>query len=119
MEGMNKKVFKVSIFETLEREIEVLADNEDQAFNIADRLYSEEKVVLNADDFKGFEIYAKESDNQKLASAIRTLQANDSNGSWEEVESKLELIKTLETALEEGRDKEIEEFYKDILKGVE
>lgn len=116
---MSKKVFKVSIFETLEREIEVLADSEDQAFNIADRLYSEEKVVLDADDFKGFEIYTKQSDNQKLASAIRTLQANDPNGSWEEVESKLELIETLETALEEGRDKEIEEFYKDILEGVE
>ena len=107
---MNKKVFKVSIVS----EIEVVAGSEDQAFNIANRLYKERKL-----DVKGYAMHTKEAEDQRLASAIKTLQANDSNGSWEEVESKLELVETLETAIEEGRDKEIEEFYKDILKGVE
>jgi len=115
-----KKEFTVSIYETLKRDITVMAETEDKARDIVDKLYSDQEIVLSGDDFIEFEMYESFDEHLRpVEKAILLLQQNDPNGSWEEIETKDELVETLQTALEEGRDKEIEEFYKDILAGLD
>lgn len=115
---MSKKEFKVVIIETLQRDITVIAEDGDSAREIVDGLYSMGAIVLGGDDFVEFEMYETEEKEKPVERAIQLLMQNDPNGSWEEIETKDELVKTLQTALEEGRDKEIEEFYNDLLSGL-
>jgi hypothetical protein len=56
---MEKKKYEVYIEETLRKTIVVEAENEDEAFQIADELYHEEDVVLTADDFAEYNIYVE------------------------------------------------------------
>ncbi len=52
-----KKKFQVSIEETLRKTIFVDAENEAEAWDIADELYNEEKVVLTPEDFVEYNVY--------------------------------------------------------------
>lgn len=52
-----KKKFQVSIEETLRKTIFVNAENEAEAWDIADELYEEEKVVLTPEDFVEYNVY--------------------------------------------------------------
>lgn len=52
-----KKKFQISIEETLRKTIFVNAENEAEAWDIADELYNEEKVVLTPEDFVEHNIY--------------------------------------------------------------
>lgn len=115
---MEKKEFKVIIIETLQRDITVMAEDEGSARDIVDGLYSNGDIVLGGDDFVEFEMYETEEDKKPMERAIRLLMQNDPNGSWDEIKTKDELVETLQTALEEGRDKEIEDFYNDLLCGL-
>ena len=51
-----KKKFQVSIEETLRKTIFVDAENEAEAWDIADELYNEEKVVLTPEDFVEYNV---------------------------------------------------------------
>lgn len=56
---MEKKKYQVSIEEILRKTIYVEAENEDEAYQIADELYHDEKVVLTPDDFTEYGIYVE------------------------------------------------------------
>jgi hypothetical protein len=44
-------LYKVEITETLQKTIDIVADNDDEAYNIAKRLYHDEVIVLTCDDY--------------------------------------------------------------------
>lgn len=48
------KKFKISITETLQRVVEVYADNLSDAFEKVDESYRLEEIVLTADDYVGY-----------------------------------------------------------------
>lgn len=50
------KTFTISIEETLCRTIEITAENEEEAYRRAKAQYLGEHIVLNSDDFIGYEI---------------------------------------------------------------
>lgn len=53
--------FKVSITETLHREVIVEAENSADAINKVDEMYRDEDIVLDYNDFEDYEInYEKE-----------------------------------------------------------
>ena len=52
------KKFIVEITETLQRQIEVEAENREEAKHIAFLLYSNDKIVLNGEDFVNAEFIA-------------------------------------------------------------
>ena len=56
---MEKKKYQVSIEEMLRKTIYVEAENEDEAYQIADELYNGEQVVLTPDDFVEYGIYVE------------------------------------------------------------
>ncbi len=45
--------FKITITEILSREIELEAENKDEAKEIVENKWSEGEIILTADDFKG------------------------------------------------------------------
>lgn len=51
-----KNEFTVEITELLKKQIKVYAETEQDAYQIADDLYTNQEVVLTADDFKGMDI---------------------------------------------------------------
>lgn len=53
------KQYEVSIEETLRRKIFVNAENEEEAWQIADEAYNEEKEVLTDEDFVEYNIYVE------------------------------------------------------------
>lgn len=54
-----KKQFQISIEETLRKTIFVEAENEAEAYQMAEDLYKEEEVVLTPDDFVEYGIYVE------------------------------------------------------------
>ena len=59
---MAKKKFTVEVTETLQRQVEVEADNEQEALQKAKELYRDEEIVLDWTDFveNDFQIIKKE-----------------------------------------------------------
>lgn len=59
---MAKKKFTVEVTETLQRQVEIEAENEQEALQKAKELYRDEEIVLNWVDFVGndFQIIKKE-----------------------------------------------------------
>ena len=57
--------FKYKIVETLERVVEVEADNYDEGFEKLEEMHTNAEVVLDAEDFTGYEIYPAESEDIK------------------------------------------------------
>ena len=59
---MEKKKFVVEITETLQRQVEIEADNEQEALQKAKELYRDEEIVLDWTDFveNDFQIIKKE-----------------------------------------------------------
>lgn len=53
------KQYEVSIEETLRRKIFVNAESEEEAWQIADKSYNEEKEVLTDEDFVEYNIYVE------------------------------------------------------------
>lgn len=49
--------YKVLVIETLSREIVIDAENEDVARDIVEQMYLNEEVVLDASDFREYELY--------------------------------------------------------------
>lgn len=54
-----KKQFQISIEETLRKTIFVEAENEAEAYQMAEDLYNGEQVVLTPDDFVEYNIYVE------------------------------------------------------------
>jgi hypothetical protein len=54
--------YKYKIVETLERVITVEADSYDEGFSKLEDMHSNAEVVLDAEDFTGYEIYPAESE---------------------------------------------------------
>lgn len=54
-----KKQFQISIEETLRKTIFVEAENEAEAYQMAEDLYNGEQVVLTPDDFVEYGIYVE------------------------------------------------------------
>ena len=52
-----KKQFQISIEETLRKTIFVEAENEEEAYKIAEDLYGNEEEVLTPDDFAAYDIF--------------------------------------------------------------
>lgn len=52
--------FVVTIEETLEKAIEIDAENPFEAISKVQRMYADEEIVLSADDFVSTEFYADE-----------------------------------------------------------
>ena len=50
---MEKKKFVVEVTETLQRQVEIEADNEQEALQKAKELYRDEEIVLDWQDFVG------------------------------------------------------------------
>lgn len=50
------KKYEVRFIETLERIIEIEAESEEEAQDIADEMYNNEEIVLDSEDFQGREI---------------------------------------------------------------
>lgn len=48
--------FTLEIVETLSRSVEVEADNLNDAFEMVEQMYSNEEIVLGAEDFVGYEV---------------------------------------------------------------
>ena len=57
------KQYEVSIEETLRRKIFVNAESEEEAWQIADKAYNEEKEVLTDEDFVEYNIYVEREVN--------------------------------------------------------
>lgn len=57
------KQYEVSIEETLRRKIFVNAESEEEAWQIADKAYNEEKEVLTDKDFVEYNIYVEREVN--------------------------------------------------------
>jgi len=57
---MAKKKFIVTITEYLIKEVEVKAENENEAYNKVREDYRESKIVLSADDFCDYDIQVTE-----------------------------------------------------------
>ena len=57
------KQYEVSIEETLRRKIFVNAESEEEAWQIADEVYNEEKEVLTDEDFVEYNIYVEREVN--------------------------------------------------------
>ena len=53
------KQYEVSIEETLRRKIFVNAESEEEAWQMADEAYNEEKEVLTDEDFVEYNIYVE------------------------------------------------------------
>ena len=53
---MAKKKFTVEITETLQRQVEVEAKNEEEALELVQEMYSNEDIVLTAEDYVDTEI---------------------------------------------------------------
>jgi hypothetical protein len=51
-----EKLYRVQIIETLIRDIEIYAENFDEAYNLANEGYHNESYVLDSDDFKDVQI---------------------------------------------------------------
>ena len=49
------KTYKIRIIETLSRDVEVSAEDIDDAFDEIEHKYQSGKIVLDADDFQGAE----------------------------------------------------------------
>ena len=54
------KTYNVKITETLEREIDVEAESKKQAKEIVERMYSNEELILDYNDFQDYNIKANE-----------------------------------------------------------
>ena len=57
------KQYEVSIEETLRRKIFINAESEEEAWQIADKAYNEEKEVLTDEDFVEYNIYVEREVN--------------------------------------------------------
>lgn len=57
------KQYEVSIEETLRRKIFVNAESEEEAWQIVDEAYNEEKEVLTDEDFVEYNIYVEREVN--------------------------------------------------------
>lgn len=59
---MEKKKFVVEVTETLQRQVEIEADNEQEALQKVKELYRDEEIVLDWQDFVGndFQIIKQE-----------------------------------------------------------
>lgn len=62
---MEKKVFKITVEETLAREIEVEAYDVDDAITIVKSQYRNGDIVLDADDFVDVEYLVQDKDIQE------------------------------------------------------
>ena len=51
-----KKTYGFVIIETLQREVEIKAYDEDDAFDRIDKMYRNAEIILTADDFSDYEI---------------------------------------------------------------
>lgn len=51
MKIMNKTIFNIEITETLQKIIEIEADNEEDALHKVMRMYKNEEVILDYDNF--------------------------------------------------------------------
>ena len=51
-----KKIYGFVIIETLQREVEIKAYDEDDAFDRIDKMYRNAEIILTADDFSDYEI---------------------------------------------------------------
>ena len=51
-----RKTYGFVIIETLQREVEIEAYDEDDAFDRIDKMYRNAEIVLDADDFSDYEI---------------------------------------------------------------
>lgn len=52
-----KKIYQVEIEETLRKTIQVCAENESEAFYMAEDMYKKQDVVLDANDFAEYNIF--------------------------------------------------------------
>lgn len=53
---MEKKKFTVEVTETLQRRVEVEAEDEKDALIVARHMYRDEEIVLDSNDYVGVEI---------------------------------------------------------------
>lgn len=51
--------YNVKIIETLSRIIEVEAQNPDEAWDKTEKMYKDSEIVLDSEDFDGYEIYVQ------------------------------------------------------------
>ncbi len=58
-------IYEVTFFETLAKSIRIEADSPQQAKRHAEQLYSDETIVLGADDYQGGEIEVSEHSDQE------------------------------------------------------
>ena len=59
---MAKKKFIVTITEYLVKDVEVEAENENEAHNKVKEDYLDNKITLNADDYCGYDIQTEEKE---------------------------------------------------------
>lgn len=50
-------MFKINVVETLERQVEVEAESEQQAMSMVEEMYQNEDIVLDSSDFQDVEFF--------------------------------------------------------------
>lgn len=59
----NKKVYQVEITETAQRVVKIEAINEEEAINIVDQQYRDGDIVMEYNDYKGYDVNIFKGDN--------------------------------------------------------